>query len=532
MNSIVLLTFLAVTGAIAFVSWIKSRKEKLNTITALFFANRKLGFLAVGFGLLFANINTAMFIGENELAYTNNMSVMAWGLTSVFAMLLVAEFIMPIYLRHGISTTPEYLGIRYDHQTKTIVTVIFLANYLVNFLPAVLYSGAVALNGIFGISENFKLGYWTTIWILVWCLGIVGVLYSLLGGQKAITISDTLLGFAMFTAGLLLPYFGLKELGEGDWIAGLQKILSTNTGHLNSIGRAGDAVPFSTIFTGMFLVNLYYWGTEQYIVQQVLGSRDLASCQKGIALACGGKILCVLLVNIPGIIAVHLYKDLPNSSEVFPTFLSGVAPPVYTGLMAALLFGAAFTSFNAGLSGSSTLFILNIYKPWAEKRNPGVTEKTLVRTAKRFEMFICLSAMIVAPFLLFASQGFYQHVQKISALFTVPIFTILAAGLLTRRVPALAAKTGLFFFIFCYGISQFIVDLEMHFLHVIAILFIATFFLMLAIGKWKPMTVPYEPKRTGSLNMSPWKNRHLVSVVLLTVVVVLYVIFSPLVLVK
>ncbi|ULQ54717.1 solute:sodium symporter family transporter [Flavihumibacter fluvii] len=532
MNSIVLLTFLCVTGIIAIVSWIKTRKEKQNTISALFFANKKLGFIAVGFGLLFANINTSLFIGENELSYTNNMSVMAWGLTSVFAMLLVAEFIMPIYLRHGISTTAEYLGIRYDRQTKNIVTFIFLANYLVNFLPTVLYSGAVALNGIFGISEHYGVSYWPTIWLLVWCLGIAGVLYSLLGGQKAITISDTLLGFAMFTAGLLLPYFGLKALGAGDWMAGLEKVLANKTEHLNSIGNAGDAVPFGTIFTGMMLVNLYYWGTEQYIVQQVLGSRDLASCQKGIALACVGKILCVLLINIPGVIAVHLYDKLPNSSEAFPTLLGDVSPPLYTGFMAALLFGAAFTSFNAGLNGSSTLFVLNIYKPWTEKKHREVNEQQLVRTAKKFEVYICLAAMCIAPFLLFASQGFYQHFQKISALFTVPIFAILAVGILTRRVPALAAKMGLFFFIVCYGFTQFVFGFGLHFLHMIAIIFVLTFLLMLAIGKWKPMPEAYEPMRRGSLDMVPWRNRHWVSVVLLGIVVLLFILFSRLVLVK
>jgi solute:Na+ symporter, SSS family len=315
-------------------------------------------------------------------------------------------------------------------------------------------------------------------------------------------------------------------------MVGLETVLTIHTEHLNSIGRTGDAVPFGTIFTGMMLVNLYYWGTEQYIVQQVLGSRDLASCQKGIALACAGKILCVLLINIPGVLAVHLYDKLPNSSAAFPTLLGDVSPPLYTGFMAALLFGAAFTSFNAGLNGSSTLFVLNIYKPWAEKRQIALSDKQLVRTAKKFEVYICLAAMFVAPFLLFASQGFYLHVQKISALFTVPIFAILAVGILTRRVPALAAKVCLFFFICCYGFTQFVFGFGLHFLHMVAIIFVLTFLLMLVIGKWKPRPVAYEPKLTGSLDMLPWRNRHWVSVILLGIVVLLYIIFSPLVLVK
>src|SRR5690606_20197091 len=107
-------------------------------------------------------------------------------------------------------------------------------------------------------------------------------------------------------------------------------------------------------FTGMLLVNLYYWGTEQYIVQQVLGSRDLATCQKGIALACVGKLASVLLLNIPGLIAVHMYTGMQNTAAVFPRMVSDVSPPVFIGYMAAILFGAAFTTFNAGLNSAST----------------------------------------------------------------------------------------------------------------------------------------------------------------------------------
>jgi SSS family solute:Na+ symporter len=532
MNTIALLTFLALTGVVALLSWLMTRKEQLNTLSGLFFANRKLGFISVGSGLLFANINTALFVGENELTYTNNMSVMAWGVTSVIAMLLVSEFIMPIYLRYGIATTPDYLEARYDKSTKLIVSLIFLVNYIVNLLPAVLYSGAVAFNGLFRFSEIYKIDYWTTIWILIWLMGITGALYTLLGGLKAITVSDALLGFGMFTGGLLLPLFALNYLGAGSLEAGLHKVLSSKTEHLNSIGAPGDAIPFSTLFTGMLLVNLYYWGTEQYIVQQVLGSRDLETCQKGIALAGLGKIICPLLINIPGVIAVHMYSSLPNTAEVFPQLVSDVSPPVYSGFVAALLFGAALTTFNAGLNSSSTLFVLNVYKPWSVKKNLTIPESGYVRVAKRFEIIICLIAMLIAPFIIFASNGFYTYVQTVGGLFSVPIFTILLVGFLTKRVPPVAAKTGLCFFIVCYGITQLFIDVHIHFLHVLAILFILTTALMLLIGKYKPLAIPYKPQKAGPVDVSPWKRRHWFSLVLLLMVILLYLIFSPLGLVK
>lgn len=523
MNATTLLTFLLITGAVGVISWYKTRNEKLNTIAGFFFANRNLGFITVGSSLLFANINTVLFVGENELVYTNNMSVMAWGMTSVIAMLVVSEFIMPVYLRNGISTTPDYLEKRYDSSTKRIVSLIFLINYIVNLLPSVLYGGAVAFNGLFHFSDLWQTDYWTSIWVLVWIMGTLGGSYCILGGLKAIAVSDVMLGAAMFTGGILLPWFGLKYLGHGDVSAGLAVVLSSHKDHLRIIGGAKDAVPFSTIFTGMLLVNLYYWGTEQYIVQQVLGSRNLAVCQKGIALAALGKVVSPLLINIPGLIAVHMYASMHNTAEVFPRMVSDVSPPVFIGYMAAILFGATFATFNAGLNSASTLFILNVYKP---RLKTPVSEKQLLRTAKRFEIAICLLAMFIAPFIIFAKNGFYNYLQMIGGFFSVPIFTILLVGFLTRKVPPIAAKIGLGFFIITYGCTQLVFDTGLHFLHILALLFVITCILMLAIGMMYPLKTPYVREVNNVVEIVPWRHRHIYSILLILAVVLVYVFFT------
>jgi SSS family solute:Na+ symporter len=538
MNLTAILSFLLFTAIVAVVAWYKTRKQKIDTLNGLFLANRSLSFLFVGGGLLFTNINTATIIGENELTYTHNMTVMAWGVTSVFAMLIVSEFFMPIYLRTGISTTPDYLEARYDSSTKKIVSIVFLISYIINLLPTVLYSGAIAFNGLFHFSDLYKTDYWTTIWVLVWIMGSIGCLYSILGGLKAIAVSDTLLGLGIFAAGLLLPFLGLKYLGNGDIGQGLHILLSSKTDHLNSIGSSSDPIPFSTLFTGMLLVNLYYWGTEQYIVQQVLASKDLASCQKGIAVACLGKLISPLLLNIPGLIAVHLFTNLPNTAEVFPKMTSLVSPPFMAGYIAAIIFGAAFTTFNAGLNSSSTLFVLNIYRPWLQKKPrrtgkaplPGQTDPTseahLIKIAKRFEIAVCLAAMFIAPFIVFAKKGFYTYVQTVNGFFNVPIFTILFIGFVTKKVPPLAAKAGLIFFILCYGSIQLFFHVRLHFLHVLFILFLLTSALMLIIGRFYPMAEPYQQKTNNLVDIRPWKNRFIYTAILLTLMVSLFVVFS------
>jgi SSS family solute:Na+ symporter len=526
MNVLTIASFLFFTGIVAFISWRKVRRQKTDTLNGLFLANRSLGFLFVGGGLLFTNINTATIIGENELTYTHDMTVMAWGVTSVFAMLLVSEFIMPIYLRTGISTTPDYLEARYDHSTKKIVSIIFLVSYIINLLPTVLYGGAIAFNGLFHFSDHFKMDHWATIWILVWVMGAIGCLYTILGGLRAIAVSDTLLGLGLFAGGLALPFLGLKYLGNGDLSHGLHILLSSRTGHLNSIGAASDPIPFSTLFTGMLLVNLYYWGTEQYIVQQVLASKDLVSCQKGIAVACLGKLISPLLLNIPGLIAVHLFSNLPNTTEAFPKMISLVSPPFIAGYIAAIIFGAAFSTFNAGLNSSSTLFVLNIYKPWLAKKGRQPPEASLIRTAKLFEIAVCLLAMLIAPFIVFAKNGFYTYIQTVNGCFNVPIFTILFIGFITKRVPPVAARIGLVFFIGSYAALQLIFDTGLHFLHILFILFLLTSALMLAIGRLYPMPTPYQQQINNLVDIRPWKNRHIYAIILLLLMASVFIIFS------
>ncbi len=526
MNPTAVTTFLLLTLAIGSISWLQTRRQKLNTVSGFFFANRSLNFWVVGGALFFTNINASQFIGENESVYTNNMSVMAWGMTSVFAMLLVSEFIMPVYFKSGISTTPDFLGERFDASIKRWVSVLFLISYLVNMLPSVLYSGAVAFNGLFHLSDSMGISHWKMICLLCGVIGIIGCAYSIAGGIRVVAVSDVLLGICMFAAGLLLVYYGLRFLGKGNPHTGLRTILSNKTEHLNSIGSSRDAVPFGTLFTGMLLMNLYYWGTEQYIVQQALISKSLADTQKGIALACFGKIVSPLLLNIPALIAVHLYMHLENTAEVFPALVSTVSPPVLSGFIAAVVLGATLTSFAPGLNSASTLFVLNLYKPYKEKGGKLLSETNVIQVAKRFEIVACGIAICIAPLIMLYKKGFYAYLQTVGGCFSVPVFTILLVGLATRNVPPVAAKVGLGFFIVSYLISQLLYDGNLHFLHILAILFCVTVLLMLVIGKFKPSPFPYRQHQRNVVDISPWKNRYVFMILILCMMAGMFLLFS------
>ncbi|MGO4293339.1 solute:sodium symporter family transporter [Chitinophaga sp. RAB17] len=528
MHASTIISFVIFVVIVTVLSWYITRKHQMKTASDVFLGSRSLNWVVIGGALFMTNISANQFIGENESVFMNNMSIMAWGVTSVFAMLFVSEFFMPVYLRIGAVTTPDFLAVRYDQTTKKIVSVVFLVSYLVNLIPAVLYGGAVAFNGIFHLNEILHISYWSTIWMLACLIAVIGYLYNVLGGLKVITMSDTVLGAGMIAGGLLLPYFGFKYLGHGDVTEGLRIVLGTDTSHLNAIGGKHDSVPFSTIFTGMLLVNIYYWGMEQFIVQQALGSVNLEQSQKGIALACLCKLLSPLMLNIPGLIAVHLYFHPESTAEIFPRLAADVLPPVYTGLIAAVVFGAALSTFNAGLSSAGTLFTMNLYKPYVTEKKGGVTDKKLLSTTWIFQVIVILIGIGIAPFIMLFKGGFYNYIQMLSGFFSIPIFTIMIVGMATRRIPAIAAKIGLGFFFVANIFFQLILDTGLHYLHLLAILFVVTAILMLIIGKFWPMAVPYAPVRTSNLTLQPWKHRHWYSAVLIILMVLLFVLFSPL----
>ncbi|WP_245600531.1 solute:sodium symporter family transporter [Flavobacterium daejeonense] len=520
-----IVSFVLTTCLIALISGINARKKKVKTTNELFFANRSNNFIIVGGALLLSNISANQFIGENESIYINNMSVMAWGVSSVLAMLLVAEFFLPVYFRTGAMTIPDYLGKRYDNSTKKMVSIVVLCSYLINLLPAVLYGGAVALTGMLNFLQPLDLSYWQNIWIMVWGIGFIGCAYSVLGGLRAISISDTVLSIGLLTVGIAFPYFGFRFLGDGDWLKGAHILLSNHKEHLNSIGGAFDEVPFSTIFTGMFIMNLYYWGMEQFIVQQALSAKSLSHSQKGMGLACLGKLLCPFLINFPGILGVHLYSKLDKTAEVFPLVVKDTLPSVLIGLTAAVVLGAAISTFNAGLNSSSTLFVLNIYKPWKEKKNEVVTEKHLVFTGRKFEIIVSFLAMLSAPFIMFSKVGFYTYLQQLAGMFCLPIFTIIIIGVLFKRVPPQAAKIGIIFFIFSFIIFNYILSVKIHYLHMLALLFVTTSVSMFFVAKFYP-NYSYTEVQLESVKLSPWKNRYWFFAFLIIAMVGVFVFFS------
>ncbi|AEX22346.1 MULTISPECIES: solute:sodium symporter family transporter [Vibrio] len=526
---IIPISFALVTGAVALGSWykVRSKKRQQESATSYFLAGRGLTGVLIASSLMLTNLSTEQLVGLNAQGYTANMTPMAWEVCAALTLVVVALYLLPQYLSGGVTTIPEFIEVRFGKSTMFFCTFLFLFGYVLNLLPPILYTGSVALGGIFDISGIFEVSYWGSIWIMVVSIGLVGACYAVFGGLKAIAYSDTFNGIGLLVGGVvLIPLFGLSALGEGSVIAGFQYLMTEHPEKLNAIGGKDDPVPFSTFFTGMLILNLFYWGTNQSIIQRALGAQNLAEGQKGVLWAGMLKLLGPFFLLIPGIIAYAMFgPDLPNGEVAYPMLVREVLPTPMIGFFAAVLFGAILSSFNSVLHSTSTLFTLNVYKPLI---NNNANDRDLVRTGKMFGAVVGLFAIFVAPFIYYAPKGFFQYFQTINSFYMAPMFTVIVVGLVTNRVPAMAANIGIVVFMLAYALTSFVFQPDIHFLHLTGILFVATSILMLIIGHFFPQKEVYEPVEKDEVELTPWKHAKLFAGVICIGVVALYVIFSPL----
>lgn len=522
-------SFVFCTALVSFITFLKTRNENLDTSTGYFLAGRSLKAPVIAGSLMLTNLSANNFVGMSAEAYSTNMSNMGWEVVSGLALVIVALFLLPRYLKQGITTIPEFINARFDHSTKSFVTILFLISYIVNLLPVTLYSGAVAISQIFGIEEMLHITYAQSIWVTVWIIGIIGSIYAIFGGLRAVAVSDSLNGIALVVGGLAVPFFGLIYLGHGNFSEGFNAFLATTPEKFNSVGSSTDPVPFGTLFTGLILVALYYWGTDQAIIQRALGAQSLKEGQKGVIFAGFLKVLTPLILVLPGIIAFQIFgNQFPDNSDiVYSALVNTVLPKPLVGFFAAAMLGAILSTFNSVLNSASTLFALDIFKP---KWGQNYTDAQLVKVGQRFGIVVAIISMIIAPMIMNAPNSLFTYFQTINGFFNVPIFTVILMGYVTKRVSAIAAKIGLGFFVVVYGITQLFWDTGLHYLHISGILFIVSSLLMILISKKYPSKSEFSfegQNCQAAVDVHQWQYRYRASAVVIFAMVTMYIIFSP-----
>jgi len=538
-------------GLVAWISYRRARHSTQDT-EGYFLAGRGLSATFIAGSLLLTNLSAEQLIGLNGSAYGFNMSAMGWEVTAAVATVAMAFFFLPRYLRGGFTTLPQFLADRYDDDVRRISVVLFLLGYGLVTIPSVLYAGSVAVLKLFDVPALTGLSYSSALFLTVICIGAVGALYAILGGMKAVAVSDTMNGIGLLIIGVAVPVLGLQVLGAGDVGEGLRTLTTEHTEKLNAIGAGDDPTPFGTLFTGMVFANLFYWCSNQYVIQRTLSARSFAEGQKGVLFSGFFKVLVPLFMMIPGVIAFHLYgSELASIDLAYPQLVRDTLPVWAMGFFLAVLLGAVFSSFNSLINSAATMFTLDVLEPWMSRRaavftgtesreqesgdaatglpRRGVSDQTLVRWAKWGSVVIALFSLGVAPLLQFAPEGLWQIIRIFTGFYNIPIIAIVLVGMLTTRVPARAVKIAIGFHLVAYGSVQFLFkeQVALHFLHLYAILFVIEVGFMLLMGYWKPAH-KVRVMHTPPVDMTPWPHAKACAVTLLSCVVGLYCLFSPL----
>lgn len=499
------IAFFGFLATVIGISLYASRKE--DTSEDYFLAGRSLTWWLIGFSLIASNISTEHFIGMAGSGFgAPGLAIASYEWIAAVSLVIVAFWLLPLFLKLGIFTMPEFLEHRYGNPARTIMALYLMAAYVVVAIAGVLYSGALGLETIFGL--DMMAG--------IWLIGVLAGAYTVYGGLKAVVWSDLLQGGALLLGGLVVTAIGLDRVG------GLGTFLEVNADKLHTVLPADDPeLPWTIFLLGIWIPNLFYWGFNQFITQRTLGARSLAAGQRGVVFAAGLKLLIPFIVIFPGIIAFQLYGSaLADGDQAYPLLIRDLLPVGLRGIMFAALFGAIMSSLDSMLNSASTLFTMDIYKrhfrPEADPHH--IVSVGRVATGA-FVVVGCLMAPLPGQF-----EGVYAYMQLVWGFISPAITAVFVFGLVVPSAPLSAAVSGLLVGPVTYGVLNWTLP-QVAFLNHMAFTFLTVVAVMTGFTLARPLTTPVEYPTQSDIDLTPSPGAKIGGVTVLVMTVALYIVF-------
>ena len=439
--------------------WIYQRKKTPNESTQDFFlAEGSLTWWAIGASLIASNISAEQFIGMSGNGFSMGLGISTYEWMAAATLIIVAVFFMPIYLKNKIYTMPQFLSQRYNPTVSLIMAVFWLALYILVNLTSILYLGALAVSGISGLDFTF----------CMIALAVFAIIITI-GGMKVIGFTDVIQVFFLIIGGLATSYIAINLVSDNfdttGLLNGLKMMKDNHNDHFHMIFKEGSThymeLPGLTVLLGgMWIVNLNYWGCNQYITQRALGA-DLKTARNGLLFAAFLKLLMPVIVVLPGIAAYTLYNQGLFQQEMTENgvIVADRAYPVLLNLLPAGLKGLSFAALTAAIVASlagkansiSTIFTLDIFKIYIGKNK---TEAQLVTIGRIVIVISMILAILVSPYMGIDKAGGFQFIQQMTGLLSPGIFASFIMGFFWKR----SNSAGALFAI----VGGFIVALAMH----------------------------------------------------------------------
>lgn len=428
----------------AYGLYIYNKKKSASTGSKDYFlAEGSLTWWAIGASLIASNISAEQFIGMSGSGFKMGLAIATYEWMASLTLIIVAVFFIPVYLKNKIATMPQFLHQRYNGTVAMIMAVFWLLLYVVVNLTSILYLGALAVSSISGFDLTF----------CMYAIAAFAIVITL-GGMKVIGYTDVIQVFFLILGGLATTYLALNlvsdHYGTKGVLEGYSMMTSKASEHFHMILKPDnenyiDLPGLSVLVGGMWIVNLNYWGCNQYITQRALGA-DLKTARGGILFAAFLKLLMPIIVVLPGIAAYVLYKDgafqtemmqdgSVNPDRAYPVLLN-LLPAGLKGLSFAALTAAVVASLAGKANSIATIFTLDIYK---KVLKPEATEKNLVNTGKIAVVVAMVMGVLIAPHLGIDKKGGFQFIQEYTGFVSPGIFAMFILGFFWKRATSNAA---------------------------------------------------------------------------------------------
>ncbi len=532
-------TFIGFTILVAVISYVKTKGDDQSTADGYFLAGRGLpGFVIAG-SLLLTNLSAEQLVGTNGQTWAVGMSPMAFEIVAAPCCIVLALFAAPRYLKSGITTIPELIGLRYDRSTKLWFSIAYILLYIVVQIPVILYSGSLVFENIFGVSKLLGVTKFQSVIILCVVISIIGSIYAIFGGLKAVAVSDTVNGIGLLIGGFMIPFFALSVLGKASGGAGIldgmQYLIANHSDMLNSIAPADSlppAVPWTTVFTGLLFLGLQSWCTHQSFIQRVLAAENLKEAQKGALYCAFLKIIGFMYLALPGVIAFALFEIQGNQvtmmDDAYPQLVAQVIPAPLMGFFAAVMLGAILSSFNSVLNSVDTMFTMDIYKEFINK---DASEEKMVAVGKKIGIVFAILTTIVGPMIYFFPAGLKTFLDSLVMLIALPVLTAVFGGFFFKYLPKYSAKVVLVVHVISYGSFLLFLSDSIHYLYAVLVLLpleLLIMYIMNIRNKKNHQVEAWVQEDVGAVDLTPWKYRWHATVFIIICVIAVYVAFSPL----
>jgi SSS family solute:Na+ symporter len=412
--------------------WVSREKagHKKNT-QDYFLAGRTLPWWAIGASLIAANISAEQIIGMSGSAFVMGIAIGAYEWMAAITLIIVGKYLLPVFLEHKIYTMPQFLEQRFDHRVRTILSFFWLGVYVFVNLTSILWLGSLAINTVTGLDLNYAL-----ILLAAFATG-----YSLYGGLKAVALTDIIQVILLVFGGLMIAYFSMNEISGGEGVIAGFKIVVEQVPEKFDLILSKDNPHYinlpgiSVLVGGMWIMNLSYWGFNQYIIQRALAAKSSHEAQKGIVFAAFLKMLMPVLVVLPGIAAVILAPDLAAPDQAYPEVMK-LLPAGLTGLVFAALIAAIVSSLASMMNSISTIFTIDVYANFVKDRK---SETHLVTVGRIVSLSAIIVASIVARPLLGKFDQAFQYIQEFTGFFTPGVVAIFLLAIFWKKTTANAA---------------------------------------------------------------------------------------------